>query len=335
MQTPKSDFSFVETMLMQGVGFSAIMDSARMGLFDSLEQGPLTAAAVAGKLGLEEEPTEALLELLAGMQLVVSGPTGYANSLVAGEHLVSTSPFYQGKALELQSRFNDFVTLNLGRLLRGESDMREEVDDGWGSEDSMTGTLQHARLGGLQDTLALVRTLPDLNESGMLCDIGGNHGELSMSLLENYPGMTGELLDLPHVAEAVGGRIEKRELGGRLKPVGMDLRLERLGADRYDLALASHVLYGFVDDLEGVARMLYESLKPGGWFVSHHLNVAGDLDPNYTAVVQFITRVSGYKSHFIGKDHLEGALLKAGFTDILSCPAGKRRKGLLMAGRKA
>lgn len=334
MQTPKSDFSFVETMLMQGVALNAIMESARMGVFDTLEQGPMTVSELAERHGFQEEPTEALLELLADMQLVEAGPVGYANTLAASEHLVSGSPFNQVKALELHGRFNDSVITNLGGLLRGESDMRKDVDDGWSTEDTMAGALQHARQGGLQATLAMVGTLPGLNESGVLCDIGGNHGEYSMSLLEQYPAMTGELVDLPHVAEAAGRRIKTRGLDERLTPVAIDLREKPLDADCYDLILASHVLYGFVDDLEGVARMLHASLRPGGWFVSHHLGGSGD-HPDYAASVQFVTRISGYKSHFIAKTHLEGALREAGFTDIRTSPAGKRRRGLLVAARKA
>lgn len=335
MQSPKSDFSFVEAMMMQNLAFRAILESMRLHLFDDLDNGPVHAANIAEKHGFQENPTKALLDLLAGQGILLQGPAGYANSLVASEHLVSTSPFYQGKALELHTRFNEFIQSDFLALLKGEADMRKSVDDGWGMEDNMTGTLQHARMGALQDTVTMVTTLSGLNESGMLCDIGGNHGEFSMSVLELYPDMTGEILDMPHVAEAANKRIAQRGYSERLQAVTHDLREKPLPVDRYDLILASHVLYGFVNELDNFARQLHSALRPGGWFVSHHLNPAGDLDPRYIATVQFITNVSGYSTHFLEKSKLESVLAAAGFTDIQWSPAGKLRGGLLLAGRKA
>ncbi|WP_027183209.1 methyltransferase domain-containing protein [Desulfovibrio inopinatus] len=335
MQSPKTDFSFVETSMMQRVVFGAILESVRQNIFDTLDNGPLTAAQVAEMHDFQTNETEALLDILTGKGLLEQGPDGYSNTMTASEHLVSTSPFYQGKALELHARFNETVQHNLLRMLQGKSQIREDVDEGWGLEDNMIGTLQHAHMGALQDTIAFISRLPGLDQSGRICDIGGNHGEFSLSLLERYPAMKGDLLDLDHVAKAAEKRIADRGLSQRLSAIPFDLRKNHLRENHYDLILTSHILYAFINELEQFAHIFHAALKPGGWFVSHHLNPSGDLDKNYVIAVQFITRMAGYSTHFIEGSQLKNALNAAGFSNILSSPAGKRRSGLLIAAQKA
>lgn len=334
MRTPKSDFSPIESTMMQGLAFNIILKSVRMRLFDTLDAGPMDAVEVAQRHGFRVDRTCALLDFLAAQGLLEHGPTGYANALVAEEHLVSTSPFFQDLNLELHNGFNTGIAEGLMELLQGEGEMRDEVDKGWGLQDSMEGTLQHARQGALQDTVAFAAALPGLNTSGLLADLGGNHGEFSCALLERHPDMRGELLDLPHVAKEAASRISGRGLSGRLRAVPLNLREERLEPEHYDLILASHILYGFVDELPETATMLHDGLKPGGWFVSHHLAPGGGLDPKYISAVQFITSMAGYSTHFISEDRLGNALSSAGFTDLRSCPAGKHASGLLLAARK-
>ena len=166
------------------------------------------------------------------------------------------------------------------------------------------------------------------------CDIGGNHGEFSMALLELNPHLRGDIADLPGVVPAANERIARRGYAQRLQAIPCDLRTSRLPELRYDLILASHILYAFMDALEPLLAMLHASLKPGGWFVAQHLNPEGNLPAEYTSVVEFITRISGYKTHYIAEDSLTAALRQAGFSNIKTAPAGQHQGGLIVAAQK-
>ena len=252
---------------------------------------------------------------------------------MASEYMVGTSPFFQGGALGLNARFNETVEEHFDALLRGETNARTYSDEGWGIDEVMQGTAQHARMGALQDTVAFVAALPGFGDMRAMADIGGNHGEFSMALLDRNPELVGEIVDLPHVVSAATERIGGRGYGGRLVAVARDLRTDGLPAGAYDLVLASHVLYAFVENIDALLADVFRSLRPGGWFVAQHLDPEGEAPRRYTSVVEFVTRMAGYGSHHIGGAWLSGKLAGVGFAHTQTAPAG--RGGLLVAARKA
>lgn len=331
---PSNDFGLLEGLMMQAVAWRAVLHSLRLGLFDALDLEPVTAGRLAERFGFLPGPAEALLELLAAHGLVVSGPDGYRNTPVASEYLVGDSPFFQGKALELNDRFNTSVDADFLGLLRGETSARGLTDDGWSTADTMQGTAQYARLGSLQDTVDFVADLPGFMDMRLTCDVGGNHGSFSMALLDRNPSLRGEIADLPSVAATANDRIAGLGYAHRLRAFGCDLRSDALSKDRYDLVLASHVLYGFMDDLGALLRKVHEALLPGGWFVAQHKDPDGGRSHQVSMSLEFLTRMAGYATHFIPREFLEEHLLKAGFRDIRARVAGPHDSGLIVAGRR-
>ncbi|MDK2957452.1 MAG: hypothetical protein PWQ57_2950 [Desulfovibrionales bacterium] len=334
MKKPQADFTPIEKMLMVGVAFRVVLQSIRLGLFDALAAGPVSVEALASRQGYQPKPVQALLDLLETYDLVERGPDGYRNTAKTKEFLESASPFYQGKSLEMSSRFGEIVDNDFEALLRGECDMRSRTDSNWNSRDSMDGTAQYSFLGGLQDMVAFVAALPNFQDMRLMGDIGGNHGEYSMALLDQNPDLAGEILDLPHVVPASNERIAARGYAHRLRAEAFDLRATPLEADQYDLLIASHVLYGFVDELPDIFTMLHNALRPGGWLATHHLDPEGGAREIRNGV-EFITRMAGYRTHHISRDQLRNAFERAGFVDVSFKSEEGCRRGLLAAGRKA
>ena len=334
MDKPTNDFGLLDDLMMQAVAWRAVMHSLRLGIFDVLDPEPVTAGRMAARLGFLPGPTEALLDLLAAHGLVARGPDGYRNTAVASEFLVEGSPFFQGKALELNDRFNASVDADFPGRLRGESSARGFTDDGWSTVDTMQGTAQYARLGSLQDTVDFAADLPGFMDMALMCDVGGNHGSFSMALLDRNPALRGEIADLPAVAAAAADRIACLGYAHRLRAFGCDLRSDALPEGRYDLVLASHVLYGFMDDLGAVLGKIQAALRPGGWFVAQHKDPYGGRSAQASMSLEFLTRMAGYATHFIPREVLEQGLLKAGFRDIRTRGAGRDNAGLIVAGRR-
>jgi SAM-dependent methyltransferase len=335
MNKPTSDLRPIENLVMKNMALYSVMESMRMGLFDALENKPASAAQVADMFDFQERPMEALLDLLAANGFLTNGSGVYANTPTSSEYLVKDSPFYQGKAMELDNRFSTHVINGFTMLLRGETAARQRTDDDWGSLDMMQGTLQHALRGALQDTVEFITGLPGFQDLRTMCDIGGNHGEFSMALMDSNTQLQGTIFDLPGVVEESGKRISERGFADRLKAVPCDLRDESLPDNQYDLVLTSHVLYAFVHDLQRVIGMIHDSLKSGGWFVSQHLDPDASVPFEQKCSREFCTRMAGYSTHFISRELLQESLRHAGFKKIITGASGHDQSGLIMAALKA
>ena len=333
MDRPDNDFEPLETLMMQALAWRSILNSLRLGLFDALDREPVPAGGLARLFGFQPAPTEALLELLAAHGLVVRGLEGYRNAPLASEYLASNSPFFLGKYLELNNRFNTPVDEEFQSLLRGESAPRQATDDGWSTEDTMRGIEQYSRTGVLQDTVDLVSGLSGFMDMRDMCDLGGNHGAYSMALLDRNPLLKGEIADLPAVVATANERIARMGYADRLRAFDCDLRSDDLPRERYDLILASHILYGFMDDLGAVVAKVHGALRPGGWFVAQHKDPDGRTPVQVSMALEFVTRMSGYATHFIPFEVLADALLGVGFRDVRSVDSG-RGTGLIVAARK-
>ncbi|MFW5735370.1 MAG: class I SAM-dependent methyltransferase [Oceanidesulfovibrio sp.] len=335
MDKPSSDYNAIDDLMMHSLASHALILSTSIGLFDALESGPVPALDLALIFGFQEPQTEALLDLLAAHGLVQKLPEGYSNTCTASEYLVRDAPFFMGKAMELQAEFHRSITSQFQDLLRGHANSRQASDDSWATRCAMDGTEHYARLGVLQDTVEFVSALPGFSRMRTMCDIGGNHGAFSMALLDRNRELRAELVDLPHVAAECTRRIDECGYSDRMSAFGCDLRKDTLPVDAYDLALASHVLYAFMEELEQFLATVHAALRPGGWFVAQHMNPGGGVSERSRYGLQFVTRMAGYATHYIAREQLEGPLLNVGFHNIRTAPAGPGERGLIVAGQRA
>ena len=330
---PQASLNPVETLLMGTVASQALLESVRMGLFDHLAQGPASAKDLALALDVKADPLESMLNMLVAYDVLEANGQGYANTAMANDFLVSTSPLFQDKALESQVQFNTGIQENIQPLLRGEEARRTHTDDGWSEPDTMAGTLQHAVSGQLQDAVDAVSGLPEFTSFSAMADIGGNHGQYSMELVDRNPGLSSTILDLPHVVEAAKDRCAAMGYNDRIQCRPFDLRQDKL-PETYDLVFASHVLYANKENLDDLLARVHDGLNPGGCFASHHFSIQGDPD-RYAATVEFVTRLSGYATHFLDKEKLEAAMTRAEFSNLTHAYTGPDKRSLLVVGRKA
>jgi SAM-dependent methyltransferase len=269
---------------------------------------------LASEAGLVAERLEPVLDILAALGLLSREGGGYANTPLADEYLVSGSPMYQGDYLSVTMGFTNSIEQSIADLLAGKQPDREGTDHGWSVERIMDGTAQNALWGGARGVADVAASLPGFASFKAMCDIGGNHGLYTLGILDRNQSLAGTIFDLPDVADQAAMRCERLGYGGRVKTVGMDFREEGLPEASFDLAVTSHVLYAFRDDLSGALRKIADGLKPGGWFISHHY--CGNCAPESAlreACLEMVTRLAGYPSHFISREQLGAALNEAGF----------------------
>lgn len=332
--TPKTSLAPVESMLMDAVTSQAFIDAVRMNLFDHLSENPMRADTLAQIMGFKPEPLEALLDVLAHRKLLEADGKTYVNTHMTNEYLVSSSPLYQGKALELQCRYNDVLRQGISTLLKGGEMQREKTDERWAESEMMDGTLQHALNGQIQLAAEYLTSIPEFPSFRTMADIGGNHGHYSMELLAHNPELTSTIYDLPHVVEPAQKRCNDLGFGDRIACQALDLREDKLPETAYDFVFTSHMLYACRGTLDDVSKNIHQSLRPGGCFASHHLAPEGGASEHYKRNVELITRLVGYETHFLSRDELEKALSKAGFGDFTHTFTGTDRQTLLLVARK-
>jgi len=332
---PRTDFEPVHALLMESLSAKAVMSAVELKMFDYLEGREVEVSELADEMKLIPERLEPVLDILVAADLLVKNGGGYGNAPVASEFLVSHAPLYQGDSMALTMRFNATVEDSIATMLAGGEGDRAGTDEGWGMAEIMEGTAQDAKGGALSHVVDFVTELPGFDGFRSMCDIGGNHGMYTIGVLERNSGMNGVIYDLPHVVEQTGLRCEELGFSDRVTTQAMDFKEGRLPAETYDLALTSHVLYAFEDDLNGALKRIAEGLKPGGWFVSHHYAGRNREGRELTkASLELLTRLCGYHSHFIEQEELTVALESAGFGDIRFQPVSSGGLGLMTAARK-
>ncbi len=332
--TPQTTIAPIEETFQEVVTTEAILIALELALFDHLASEAMPVKALADLLGVKAKPLAAMLDVLAHKGLLEKTGERYANTVLASEYLVSSAPLYHGKALSLQHHFNERIRGNLFDMLKGDSSQREETDNQWGQADIMIGTLQHALNGQIQGATQYLAGLEGFSDFREMADIGGNHGQYSMELLDQNPQLKSTLYDLPSVTEAAAKRCRDMGYGQRIICKPFDIRNDTLPANTYDFIFISHLLYGCSDQLDKVFVNVHNALKPGGYMASHHFAPEGGASVQYKANVQFITRLMGYDMHFIPKSMLEPAMNKAGFTDMQQTFTGVDNQTLLLVGRK-
>ncbi|WP_027721715.1 methyltransferase [Maridesulfovibrio zosterae] len=314
---PENDFGPVRKLIMESITPKLIIAAVKLKLFDFISDIGTTAGDLADDMGLEAVRLEPVLDVLVASEILEFKDGIYRNTSLAVEYLVSTSPLYQGKALQLSSHFNSLIEDSIPELLAGGEMQREVTDSEWGAEDAIEGTAQDAMSSGLAPVVDCISRLPGFDDFTSMCDIGGNHGLYTLGVLERNSKMEGVIYDLPHVLDLVQSRCNNMGFRKRITTSAFNFREDRLPESQYDIAVMSHILYAMKKDLSNAVKKIAETLKPGGWFVSHHYTrYEKSADLKAKASLEALTRLCGYSSHFIEKDELTKVLLLHGFENI-------------------
>ncbi|WP_319761738.1 methyltransferase [Maridesulfovibrio sp.] len=332
---PEQDFAPVRSMIMRGVTAQVIMEAVKFKLFDALEVKPRSKSELAEFFEFDELMLGSILDLLESCNLVQKRHNIISNTPVASEYLVSTSPLYQGLSIELVMGFCTAVNHDMGNLLRGKKSKRDENDSNWSAVEVMEGTAQEALSSGMHETVSAISSLPGFGDFRLMGDLGGNHGNYTMALLERNPKMNGILMDQPHVVPLAEERCRNMGYGKRVNTVGLDMHKDELPQMDFDLFFVSHVLYACRGNIKPLLDKIAKSIRPGGWFcANHYAKTESRLPPQTMASLEVITTFSGYFSHFIEPDILENNLRDCGFGNFSRTWSDSSKGILLVSAQK-
>ena len=269
---------------LASIHVGALLAAFEHGLFPELaENAPVSASALARRLGLNTVRTEHWLELLWGMGVLdrtVSHEEGQEDENSVWRYHVSPglgNYLFDGaqccrEALAFRLRAMRQFGKNLSGWLRedGNALPKSSSDAGWAAAaQNQIGQEQYAVTA--DTALACVARAKISKASCRFLDLGGGPGWVAITLAKQHPEWHGIVFDLPETVHVACQNIALAGLQQRLKTLSGDFVTTGIGTD-YDLIWCSSLLY-FTPDLERSAHKLLMALAPGGTLVAAHAEV--------------------------------------------------------------
>ena len=256
--------------LCAGFVYSQILLACvQLRLFDILAERPVTAAALAPRLGLPVEAAERLLAAATALRLVARRGGGRYGLGPLGAAMVA-NPAITGMVMHhpmLYADLQDPVAL----LRSGRSETALAAYWSYASA-GQAETLADAQVADYTALMAASQPLVSgevldayrIGRHHRLMDVGGGDGSFLIAAGERAPKLKLTLFDLPPVAERARLRFDAAGLSARVEAVGGDFRNQALprGADLISLVRIVHDH----DDADALAllRAVRAALPAGG-----------------------------------------------------------------------
>jgi predicted O-methyltransferase YrrM len=238
-----------------------VMAGTKLGIFEALATGPLTAADIAAKCQTDIRATIKLLNALVGIGYLRTEKERYALTSMARKWLLKDSP--QSIYDKMMFHFTEWEwTTNYEAYVRSGKPLNiHEMlsDDAWGAyQRGMRSVV------GLQTREVVWRTPMPKDPRAML-DIGGSHGYFSVAFCRRYPTLHAIVLDLPQAVKHAAPILAKEGMGDRVVHRIGDALTDDLGTHAWDLVMMSQFAHHFDDatNRELVTRAA-RALRPGG-----------------------------------------------------------------------
>lgn len=235
--------------------------ATRLGVFEALAAGPLSAQEVATRCDADPHATEKLLGALVGAGYLETKRGRYALAAMARTWLLAGSPhslrdaiLYQAIDATYIARMEEYV--RTGAPLRIHESMS---DDEWN-------LYQRAMYAGAGFSVAeFARRVPVPRDARMLLDIGGAHGRYAVALCKRHPALRATILDLPEAVRHAAPLVARSGLSDRVTYRVGDALTYDLGEDMYDIVIINNLVHHFdAEANRALTRRVARALRPAG-----------------------------------------------------------------------
>lgn len=246
-----------------------------LGVFTALEAIPATAQELAGRLGIELRATEAILGVLAALELIARTESRFHLTDAGRTYLLPESPYYWGPLLW---RIRD-IPLDCKRLLdslrRGAAAADARVTRMWQAPapapPEVLVAFTHA-MHAHSFSLAM-RTVSayGLGAARRMLDVGGGSGSYSIAAALQEPSLRCAILDLPAVCGVARQYAERFGVADRIELAPADMFVDPWpeGCDR---VLFSDIFHDWDDEsCRRLAASAFAALPPGGRVLVHEM----------------------------------------------------------------
>ena len=219
-----------------------------LGVFDALESGPQSAAALAETLKLDAGALERLLDACVCLQVLGKQGSLYENTPTASAYLCKQSPSRMTGYLNYSNEILWKMWGNLEGAIR-EGTNRWQETFGWDgpifssffkTEAAMREFLMGMHGQGLLSSPQVV-TAFDLSRFHRLVDLGGATGHLVIAACERYPQLRGVVFDLPETGVLAREIVGTSPAASRIEIIAGDFFVDELPeGDIYSLGRILH-----------------------------------------------------------------------------------------------
>jgi SAM-dependent methyltransferase len=262
-----------DTPLGSGIA-KALLTACELGVFDALNQQPLTLEALAECLKCNPQGLQLLLQLLVSAGYLRQRRGQYRNSRMAQRWLTSSSPVSVAPYVIHSS---DIVAIwdHLPEVIRENKQvMRMPYDEDASDPETKAALARHyAGLASLAIALGgeIVRHVRLPRHVEHLLDVGGSHAAYSLLFCRRYPRLQATILDIQPGIEAGKRTALQTGMSNRLSFLCANIVQDDFSsdlADLYDVALYFHIAHLLPAEINAtVLKKVAQTLKPGGTLV--------------------------------------------------------------------
>ena len=246
----------------------ALYVAARLGLADELANGPRTVEDLAAATETHAETLYRLLRALASVDLFAEdehgrfGLTPLAAAMKSGPGSVRAMILHLGESPTWLA-WGDLLNSIKTGATAFQSVHGQEVFPYYAGHPESSRPFNEAMTEYSQTVAAAVLKAYDFSRFAHIVDVGGGHGSLLTSILQNAPEASGVVFDLPAVIAGTRDQIEAAKLTGRCEAMGGNFfESVPAGGDAYVLKAIIHDW----DDARaaGILRNIRRGIQPGG-----------------------------------------------------------------------
>lgn len=310
---------------------SAIISAGRLGLFEALVDGPLTAAELAEKIHSSPRGTTTLVDFLVTIGYLEKQGEAFANTASTRRWFTSAGQVDYTPGLLWTHEAWAMMGSLAETVRKGEPEQTL-----WDAmvEKPHLGPLFSAYMGAFAADLGpdLLKHVPVSADYRRLLDLGGSHGLHSIRFCQHYPQLDAVIVDMPSALTETGPEIEKAGLAERIRLSPGTLQEHDWGGNN-DLVFYLSVAHNHSAEENRLAiRQIGESMRPGALLVIHEYVAETSLDALNAAFRLTLLLETGTQTHRHA-DYCEW-LTAAGFSAIKRIDLEPREKGSLILARR-
>ncbi len=227
--------------------FRVVCVAVKLGVFEALSGGPLTAAETGRQIKADERGTTLLLEALKALGYVRKKDERYVNTPMTVKWLLRGSPtsfaggipFFESMVFDRWGHLDE--SIRRGKPALYGYDWADQQPGRWRIYEE--GMIAVARMAA--DEVIGKAKLP--NTARRLLDVGGGHGLYSIKFCRRYPALSATVFDLPQALEVARETITAERMGVRVTVQEGDFWIDDLGTG-YDVVLLFNVVHAHPPD---------------------------------------------------------------------------------------
>jgi len=241
--------------------FQALVAAHRLGVFEALGGGGLTAAKIASRIEADERGTTLLLEALEALGYLNKKGSHYAATASTAKWLPALGDGIGWFGLMVQRLHDLDQCVRRGGPTTETRAWLNQIPNGW--REFQAGMVALARM--TADEIAAKVRVPAT--ARRLLDVGGGHGLYSIKFCRRYPQLSATVFDLPEAMDVARETIAAEDMGHCVSARDGDFWMDDLGTG-YDVALLFNIIHANLPDKNvELLRKVARALSPGGLVV--------------------------------------------------------------------